>query len=456
MHSARLALIELQRIQRGQLTGYARSTADQLCARATLKMHILDLVICRSATEDVLWAMQAFSRMGSDRGRVYVYNAGPSLNLLPQAGFEEVRVPTSSSPSFCYLEHIQTRLSHGNDFSTVTVFSPAEPECASGDCTYQLVLAIGALSSGSASLQPRGFAPIDLGQERTFWQGMPQHLMCLKEQYAQLSGGRDLHMDAEFTSFTPMGAFAAESKNLLSAPRGWLRRASEALRNASELTLLHTCCSHGKTCMPWLLDRLWPMLLATPEPNSQDSKRTGTGVRIGPTGRESVGAIKLRLDISRVSRVARFLNALSDDERQMIVNGLSGLERKASGDCDTQLCALQQLVVRARSRDGEPFGRYLTAAVNRSGKIALPERASRRCRQLFADASLFPGDVERIQVRFGGRSGGRIGADAATVKREGASLHSAVVKVYSACLDQMAADSRWFTRPFVYGFAREA
>ena len=34
-------------------------------------------------------------------------------------------------------------------------------------------------------------------------------------------------------------------------------------------------------------------------------------------------------------------------------------------------------------------------------------------------------------------------------------LHSAVQKLYTACLKQMALDKRWFQRPFVYGFARE-
>ena len=39
--------------------------------------------------------------------------------------------------------------------------------------------------------------------------------------------------------------------------------------------------------------------------------------------------------------------------------------------------------------------------------------------------------------------------------RSGQLLHSAIRKVYTACLRQMEADPRWFQRPFVYGFAKE-
>ena len=34
-------------------------------------------------------------------------------------------------------------------------------------------------------------------------------------------------------------------------------------------------------------------------------------------------------------------------------------------------------------------------------------------------------------------------------------LHGGIQKMYAACLVQMAADPRWYQRPFVYGFAKE-
>ena len=40
--------------------------------------------------------------------------------------------------------------------------------------------------------------------------------------------------------------------------------------------------------------------------------------------------------------------------------------------------------------------------------------------------------------------------------RLGQLLHSAIQKMYAACLVQMAMDPRWYQRPFVYGFAKEA
>ena len=41
-------------------------------------------------------------------------------------------------------------------------------------------------------------------------------------------------------------------------------------------------------------------------------------------------------------------------------------------------------------------------------------------------------------------------------KRLGRLLHSAIQKMYANCLVQMASDARWYQRPFVYGFAKEA
>ena len=66
--------------------------------------------------------------------------------------------------------------------------------------------------------------------------------------------------------------------------------------------------------------------------------------------------------------------------------------------------------------------------------------------------------VERIQAR---RNPGVVSSSAAPNPNEdelrsGQLLHSAIQKVYAACLRQMEADPRWYQRPFVYGFAKEA
>ena len=200
------------------------------------------------------------------------------------------------------------------------------------------------------------------------------------------------------------------------------------------------------------------------------SRAEAKGAKLANPGsvvpREGAGAIKLRLDISRVARIARFANRLSDDEHAALVAGLSGLRpHKGSlpgqGGCKTQLCAIRELVRIARSGQDEDLGLYLSVSVNNTDIAVAPERASRRCRQLFSDAYLLPGALERLQpVRKDeaqqAGSGTPLGVVAAPEKRAGELLHSAIRKVYSACLEQMIEDARWYQRPFVYGFEREA
>jgi hypothetical protein len=86
---------------------------------------------------------------------------------------------------------------------------------------------------------------------------------------------------------------------------------------------------------------------------------------------------------------------------------------------------------------------------------AVPERSERRCRQLFVDKKVLVEGVERIALAPGAS---RLQSQAFSrdeETRSGQLLHSAVRKVYSACLQQMEADPRWHQRPFVYGFAKE-
>ena len=52
--------------------------------------------------------------------------------------------------------------------------------------------------------------------------------------------------------------------------------------------------------------------------------------------------------------------------------------------------------------------------------------------------------------------GGELGLSKPDEATVGRLLHSGIQKMYAACLVQMAADPRWYQRPFVYGFAKEA
>ena len=454
------------------------------CTMASARSHStphLHLVLCRLASEDMKWLTQLLS----SEIEVFLYNAGSAnfhrseLSSEISSQITEIHLGQGEHESYCYLRHIQGFM-NDEAFAPVTVFAPASPRCADGPgssaCVLRLVRCVKALASGQASVLLHGVAPIEASPIESFMYGLPRHLVCVKDEYSHLSNGRDLHSDAEFMSFSPWGAFAVERKNLLAAPRGWLRRATYAMGNATAAHAIHQCCLH--TCMPWLMERLWLMLLGT------SHRGCGSGVRTGfcatewargtptmvdlargqvATPKEGSGAIKLRLDISRVARVARFTNGLSDDERIVLNDLLLADARKArhgGPSCTTQLCAILELLNKARGGQDADFTQYLDAVSNTSDPMVqmsrtVADRGVRRCRLMLVDSSVLAGSVERVQ--FAASSPTSAAGTAVLDERQaGPMLHRAIQKVYSACLDQMERDARWYTRPFVYGFARDA
>jgi hypothetical protein len=130
-------------------------------------------------------------------------------------------------------------------------------------------------------------------------------------------------------------------------------------------------------------------------PQREDAKGA-TDLKSVMVPREGAGAIKLRLDVSRVARVARFANDLTEDEREQLMEFLAA-ERKArrasargggAGDaytCTTQLCAILALLDKARENDDGDFSLFLASSVNGTEAMEAPDRSQRRCRQLFVD-----------------------------------------------------------------------
>ena len=427
----------------------------------------VDLVLCRLDAEDVSWATKTFSPKANGV-RVLVYGTGNAVGDL--SGAIGRTLQQGSHETTCYLAHIERLVDEYNDTAKSTVFSPARPRCEGNTaCTEHVVRVVLALASGQASIAPNGFAPVQSSPVVDFWRGMPRTLLCLPAAYSKLSQGRDLYSDAEFTSFSPMGSFAVARTNLLATPRGWLRRASEAMDNATMGSSPNSCCMPRHTCMPWLLERLWPMLLGTPHrgcgagaytgycASEHTSSLTATASLVEAAlgnvrTRDVWGAVKLRLDVSRVARVARFGNYLDEEERALVFARLvTKSPLSTSLSCKTQFCAIVELLRQARAGNEADFAQYLSSAVNKSDSVIAPERARKRCRTMFVDPKVLVDSFERIQPIQRATSA-MSHADERTV---GQLAHSALRKLYSACLIQMVHDNRWYTRPFVYGFARE-
>ena len=448
-------------------------------AAAASSSRTIELVLCRLHAEDVSWAARA-------QAQVYVYNHGSALTLAPELAtkFTVRKLKKGGHESYCYLEHMQRAMKGGN-VAHATVFSPAMPRCftlgPSLHCTSHLLDVVRDISLPGTKVEPHGYAPIEPSPVAPFWYQLPRSLTCLPSAYSQLSQGHDLDTDSEMMSFSPMGSFVVSRKNLLNVPRGWLRRAYEDLHNATHTgrPRLHLCCAEGRTCTPWLLERIWPTLLGTPH-RGCNGVRTGycanewnvarpqaaaakaasksDALALSATPPVGAGALKLRMDVARVARVARFANDLTEEERDTF-NELIAAERAQSKGkepvCSTQLCAIVAILDKARAKDEDDFAVYLASSVNQSIVDAenIPERSQKRCRQLFLDVRVLDQGVPRVQLAGAKKRAAQRSAE--QEEHAGEVLHNAIRKVYLACLKQMDDDPRWYQRPFVYGFAQE-
>ena len=178
--------------------------------------------------------------------------------------------------------------------------------------------------------------------------------------------------------------------------------------------------------------------------------------------REGAGAIKLRIDVQRVARVARFTNDLTEEERVQIMQLLGAERRAAAGGmpaCSTQLCAILALLDKGRAGDDQDFALYLASAVNNSESLVAAERSQRRCRQLFVDQKVLLEGIERISMpgegKGGkGKGGGGESASASPMRRRPAAAAQRHPEDVAVCLVQMAADPAMVPAAIVYGFAK--
>ena len=330
----------------------------------------VSIIMCGKATDDVSWAQEAFSSRRDVSLSVYLQPAAP-LDWDESA-------KTGGGEALCFLRHIMTS---SDAIGDITVFAAASPRCgspypaATAGCIPLFVRLIGALASGAATVEPLGFAPLLSPFPRLpFNSEMPPSAGCLAPQYATLTG-RDLNEDHPFLTFVPGGAFAVKRANLMAAPHEWLRQAANQTSGASFYDPVDNCCQADKTCVPWLLERLWPTVFAAPMRTCGDTEvlmgnRAATALCADQRVAQGT-SVEMRLNISRISRVALFGNGLRDQEASSVLDLVTHetqFERLRSsgrwaatrkGDCNKRLCKIFSALNAGRDGDKQPLRTYL-------------------------------------------------------------------------------------------------
>ena len=419
----------------------------------------VSVILCGTANDDVEWAKQAFAKRKDVVLSVHLQAAAP-LNWDESS-------KTGGGEALCFLRHIMTSSEAIGD---VTVFSSASPRCgsphpaATAGCIAAFVRIVGALVSGAATVEPLGFAPLLSPFPRAqFHAALPASANgCLGSQYTAMTG-RDLNEDQSLLSSVPGGAFAVGRDNLMAAPHEWLRQAANQTRSASFYDNVEDCCNEGNTCVPWLLERLWPTVFAAPMRTCKDTEVTAKN----PVARaicaddkfsQSTSA-QMRVTISRISRWAQFGNNFRGQEASSLLDLITHeahFERlRASGrwgasrhgGCDSRLCKIFSGLDAGRAGNKKQLLDYLNAEMPQDLK-ELPDRAHNRCIKPFLTKGWLAASVQRVQLPQGGSTWPPPGWQSEVY---GNLLHSALHKYQRACLERMTRERRWYKFPEIYG-----
>ena len=439
----------------------ARRLAEEVAAAPKVS-----LVLCGMKTDDVGWAREAFGQRKDVSLAVHLQEETP-LDADETAS-------TGGGEALCFLRHI---MSSSDAIGDMTVVSAASPRCgsphpaATAHCIPALIRAVNGMVEGKSKIEPFGFAPVFSPVPRApFHSDLPSLNSpdsigrCLPQQYADLTGGRILADDRPYLSYVPSGSWVVDRANLMSAPHAWLRQAANLTKRASFFSKVGDCCNGDNTCVPWLLERLWPTILGAPMRTCEEAGWEG---RRGPVNAlcayprtRRATSIELRLNVSRVARVAQFANTLTGQETASLLDlitheakfeklrtaGRWSAERKAP--CDSKLCKLFRAIAVARGGQRQELVAYLSTELP-SELANLPNRAHNRCVKPFLARGWLASSLERVQRHPpAAESWPPLGWQSETY---GNLLHSAMHKFQRACLRQMKREKMWYVFPELYG-----
>ena len=254
------------------------------------------LVLARY-NEDITWARNATGV------RLIVYNSGEPLGLAA----DERRVPNAGREALSFVTHLlelqrTARECGATCTPRAVIFSQATPMCSKEHgrvsstawgmamaqrCSQHVLRYARAVADGAA-LRPTGFVPLDYGG--TMFQAVLKEVGdCWRTAMANLFGGPSALLDViglhDWVYYNPSAQFAVARANILATPSEWLERAAQEMRasrllpwlkrrslqalqkrrpKAASMAHQQQCCdaSQRHTCLPWLLERTWALLLS--------------------------------------------------------------------------------------------------------------------------------------------------------------------------------------------------
>ena len=269
----------------------------------------VELVLARHA-EDVQWATGLVQAAGGKLGLTIWNNGWPIVPIRNQHIIER-NIPNRGREALPYLLHMlevreRARQCGEHVLPRAFVFAQASGMCRKPDfgthgwrgssCHQRLTHAILSLSNGSR-IEPFGFA--DLEATTTMSMGYQElQSPCWRDSFLDMLGhsrrASDMFNLRNLTrlSYAPEAQFAVDRSAILASPPGWMERAVQRLEVSKPLpwnvssafvrmykrpldvsdlatpaykdVVIASCCDAGHTCLPWILERFWAVLLSRP------------------------------------------------------------------------------------------------------------------------------------------------------------------------------------------------
>ena len=243
--------------------------------------------------EDVSWLRE----LPSDRVCVHVYSTAAAATAASLHGYGSVRsvthLPNTGREALCYVEHIQRIVDGRIQDAPLIGFVQATPHCSwdsmGGEaCRREVVRFISEASLDDveakggvialSSIPPREFGlglPATMGHGATRVSGR----VCYLRSWANVSGMPTEGTESLYEAwekrgvYVPGAQFVASRRAVVSLPpplHGWLDRARALMQSTDLLDSGaarysgDNCCvplptdrGRRRTCLPWLLERLW-------------------------------------------------------------------------------------------------------------------------------------------------------------------------------------------------------